>query len=68
MTHIKIQPEILSDGSSAWNVIFDGTQYDCYSKEDAYRLTEKIRDAIYEHTGSKLGLDEDWLITHPNAA
>jgi hypothetical protein len=67
MQHIKIQPEILSDGSSSWSVIFSGTTFDCFSKECAYTMAESFVAAIKEGSGDPYALDEDWLITSPGA-
>ena len=46
----------LSDGSSVYNVEFEGTEFPCIDLEHAGDLAETIAEAINEHTNTTAGV------------
>ena len=50
---IWIIKNTLTDGSSTFDVDFNGTLLECISEDDANDLAQTIADAINQHTNDK---------------
>lgn len=51
--HIRVEQEILSDGSDVYNVRFSDIKLAAVTEHDANLLADKIAAAINEHTNDE---------------
>ncbi len=55
---IFVVPQTLSDGSKVFDVKVGTTTFQAVTRDDAFQLAEKIREAVDDHTNNIAGVRE----------